>query len=141
MKTNFDTKFFQKKEFDKKTISKYLRNAIKDLKIAIDSKEPEVIFNFSYSALIKSGISLIASFSYRIKSRTGHHVKILEKLSEILDDKDIEIIGDKMRKKRNLDLYEGGIIIFQKEAKDYLNFIKQVIKRTEEYLKKQKSLF
>jgi len=68
-------------------------------------------------------------------------VKILEKLSEILNDKDIEIIGDRMRKKRNLDLYEGGIIISQKEVKDYLDFIKQVIKRTEEYLKNQKSLF
>jgi len=68
-------------------------------------------------------------------------VKILEKLSEILNDKDIEIIGDRMRKKRNLDLYERGIIISQKEVKDYLDFIKQVIKRTEEYLKNQKSLF
>ncbi|OIO50251.1 MAG: hypothetical protein COV41_00435 [Candidatus Brennerbacteria bacterium CG11_big_fil_rev_8_21_14_0_20_43_10] len=68
-------------------------------------------------------------------------MKILEKLSEILNDKDIEIIGDRMRKKRNLDLYEGGIIISQKEVKDYLDFIKQVIKRTEEYLKNQKSLF
>ena len=67
MKIHFDTKFFQKKEFDKRTISKYLRNAIKDLKIAIDSKEPEVIFNFSYSALIKSGIILIATFGYKIK--------------------------------------------------------------------------
>ena len=53
-------------------------------------------------------------------------MKILEKLSEILNDKDIEIIGDRMRKKRNLDLYEGGIIISQKEVKDYLDFIKQV---------------
>ena len=68
-------------------------------------------------------------------------MKILEKSSEILNDKDIEIIGDRMRKKRNLDLYEGGIIISQKEVKDYLDFIKQVIKRTEEYLKNQKSLF
>jgi len=141
MKNNFDTKFFQKKKFEDKTISKYFRNAAKDLGIAIRSKEPEVIFNFSYSALVKIGIVLIAACGYRVRSRVGHHIKILEKLTQILQDKNIEIIGDRMRKKRNLDLYEGGIIISQKEVKDYLGFIKQVIKRTEEYLKNQKSLF
>jgi len=141
MKNNFDTKFFQKKKFEDKTISKYFRNAIKDLGIAIRSKEPEVIFNFSYSALVKIGIVLISVCGYRVKSRVGHHIKILEKLSEILNDKNIEIVGDRMRKKRNLDLYEGGIIISQKEAEDYLGFIKRIIKKTEEYLKNQKTLF
>ena len=46
-----------------------------------------------------------------------------------------------MRKKRNLDLYEGGIIIDSKEAKNYLNFVKRIIKKAEEYLENQKSLF
>lgn len=141
MTSNFDTKFFQKKKFEDKTIFKYFRNAIKDLGIAVRSKEPEVIFNFSYSALVKIGIVLIAACGYRIRSRIGHHIKILEKLSQILNNNNIEIIGDRMRKKRNLDLYEGGIIISSKEAKDYLNFTKKVIKRAEEYLKNQKSLF
>ena len=137
----FDTKFFQKKKFDKRTILKYFRNAIEDFRIAFNDRRPAVIFNFSYHALIKIGITLIALQGYRTKSRKGHRVKILEKLSEILNDKDIEIIGDRMRKKRNLDLYEGGIIISQKEAKDYLNFTEKVIKKAKEYLKNQKSLF
>ena len=141
MKNNFDTKFFQKKKFENKTIFKYFRNAAKDLGIAFRSKEPEVIFNFSYSALVKIGIVLIAVCGYRVRSKVGHHIKILGKLSQILNNKNIEILGDKMRKKRNLDLYEGGIIISQKEAKDYLNFVKGIIKKAEEYLKNQKSLF
>ncbi len=141
MKNNFDTRFFQKEKFENKTIVKYFRNAAKDLGIAFRSKEPEVIFNFSYSALVKIGIVLIAICGYRVKSRVGHHIKILEKLSQILNDKNIEIIGDKMRKKRNLDLYEGGIIIAQKEAEDYLDFTKRIIKKAEAYLKNQKSLF
>jgi len=58
MKNNFDTKFFQKEKFENKTISKYFRNAAKNLGIAFRSKEPEVIFNFSYSALVKIGIVL-----------------------------------------------------------------------------------
>lgn len=141
MKINFETKFFQKRQFKNQTILKYFHNAIKDLEIALRSKEPEVIFTFSYSSLAKSGIVLIAICGYRVRSRTGHHLKILEKLSQILNDQDIEIIGNKMRKKRNLDLYEGGIIISQKEARDYLDFTKMVLKKTEEYLKNQKSLF
>jgi len=141
MKNNFETKFFQKKKFEEKTISKYFRNATKNLGIAIRSKEPEVMFTFSYSALIKIGIVLIAVYGYRVRSRTGHHIKILEKLSQILNNKNIEIIGEKMRKKRNLDLYEGGIIIDLKEAQQYLNFIKEIIEKAEEFLKSQKSLF
>jgi len=140
MNFHFDTKFFQKKKFDKRTILKYFRNAIEDFRIAFNDNRPAVIFNFSYSALIKIGITFLALQGYRIKSRKGHHIKILEKLSEILDDKDIEIIGDKMRKKRNLDLYEGGIIIELREAKQYLNFVEETLNKAREYLKNQNLL-
>jgi len=140
-KLTFETKFFQKKKFENKTILKYFRSALRDFEIASKSKQPEVMFTFSYNALIKTGIALIAFYGYRVKSRGGHHMKILEKLSQILGNENIEIIGNKMRQKRNLDLYEGGTIIFQKEAKDYLNFIKGIIKEAEKYLKSQPSLF
>ncbi|MBI4692364.1 MAG: hypothetical protein HY773_02970 [Candidatus Terrybacteria bacterium] len=141
MKINFDSKFFQKIKADKKIISKYFSSALKDFGIASKNNYPEVIFNFSYSALLKTGITLIAYHGQRIKSRKGHHIKILEKLSQILDDKNIEIIGDKMRKKRNLDLYEGGIMISKKEMGYYFDFIKAVIHKADKYLKSQKSLF
>lgn len=141
MRNNFDTKFFQKKRSEEKTISKYFRNAVKDLYIAARGKEPEVIFNFSYSALIKIGIAVIAVYGYRVRSRVGHHIKILEKLSQILNNRNIEMIGDKMRKKRNLDLYEGGIIIDSKEAKQYLNFVKEIINKAEKHLNSHPSLF
>ncbi len=140
-KISFDSKFFQKTRFDSRTISKYFKNSLKDLKIATEDKRPEVIFKFSYEAVIKTGIALIAFYGYRVKSRRGHHIKILEKLSQILRDEDIKTIGEAMRKKRNLDLYEGGVMISSKEAKDYLNFVKKVIEKTQRYLTSQKSLF
>jgi hypothetical protein len=140
MKINFETKSFQKNKFNEKIIQKYFNNASGAFKIAIQNKEPEVIFKFSYDALIKTGITLIAFYGYRIRSKKGHHIKILEKLSQILDNKDIMIIGDKMRKKRNLDLYEGGVIIGLKEVKQYLNFIKKVIQKAGEFIKNQKGL-
>lgn len=137
----FETKFFQKKRFEVRIIHKYFRNAIKEFQIASKNQEPEVIFKFSYDALIKTGITLIAVCGYRVKSRAGHHIKILEKLSQILNDRNIEIIGEKMRKKRNLDLYEGGIIIDSKEAKQYLNFVEETLNKARKYLKAQPSLF
>lgn len=137
----FDTRFFQKRKFEPEIIKRYFNSALKDFRIAFKNKQPEVIFDFSYKALIKISITLIAFYGYKSKSRMGHHVKIIEKSSQILKDKNIKIIGDKMRKKRNLDLYTGGIIISQKETKEYLGFIEKIIKKAEKYLKSQDSLF
>lgn len=39
-----------------------------------------------------------------------------------------------MRKKRNLDLYEGGEIISKKEADDYARFVKDVLTRIKQKL-------
>jgi hypothetical protein len=50
----FDTKFFQKKKFDKRTILKYFRNALEDFRIALNDNRPAVIFNFSYREIIRN---------------------------------------------------------------------------------------
>src|SRR3989344_3647417 len=75
----FESIFFEKRKFEEKTIKKYFFGAERDFKIARENKDPEVVFKFSYDCLIKLGITLIVSQGYRIKSRTGHHIKILEK--------------------------------------------------------------
>ena len=142
MKPTFESKFFQKTNFGVKTITRYFNNALKDFKIALENEEITVVaFRFAYDALIKLGITVIASCGYRVKSRRGHHIKILEKMSEILKDEDIKIIGNAIRKKRNSDLYKGGIILSKKEVGDYLVFIKNIFKKAEKYLKGQDSLF
>ena len=102
MKIDFETKYFQKMSFTEKAILRYLNNALKDLKIAEVNKSPEVIFKFSYDSLIKIGIALIAFCGYKVKGRQGHHIRILEKLSCVLRNKEIEIIGERMRKKKTL---------------------------------------
>ena len=137
----FETKFFERRKFEEKTIKKYFAGAERDFKIARENKHPEVVFKFVYDCLIKLGITLIVALGYRIKSRIGHHIKILEKLSQILDNKDIEIMGEAMRKKRNFDLYEGGAIISEKEAGEYFNFVKTILSESEKFLKNQNSLF
>ena len=113
----FDKKYFQKFEHDQDGIKQYLHNAKRDYKIAQTDEYTEVRFTYSYQALIKAGIALIA-FIGRVKVRSipGHHIKVIDKMAEILNDESVALVGHVMRKKRNLDLYGGGEYISKKEA-------------------------
>ena len=125
----FEDSFFEEFEFTKEQIQGYLASTEKDLKIASDSNVPEVIFQFSYNVLIKLGITLIAKHGYRARSKTGHHAKIIEKLADVLNDDKILAIGNLMRKRRNVELYSGGGVITDKQAKEYLEFVKALVQK------------
>ncbi|OGY48299.1 MAG: hypothetical protein A2840_02080 [Candidatus Buchananbacteria bacterium RIFCSPHIGHO2_01_FULL_47_11b] len=131
--TVFESDYFQKLKFDGGQVKRFSTAARKDLKIASGANQPEVIFKFSYDALIKLGIALVAAQGYKIRSRAGHHVKIIEKLSEILQDGNIEIYANQMRKIRNADFYDGGFLITTKQAKDFLKFVENVFKQAARY--------
>lgn len=126
---NFESQHFQKLTFKAIQTEQFLNSALHDLKIAEESKIPDVIFKFSYDALIKLSIFLIAKRGYKIRSTTGHHVKILEKLSQILKDEDILVLGNKMRQERNFNLYDGGFFVGEKDSREYLNFVRSVFKK------------
>ncbi len=131
--TSFDPAFFQKMHYSKKQIDQILKKAERDLSIA--SKDPyiEVRFTYSYQALIKASIALIAHVGRaKVRSVPGHHIKTLEKASEILQYPDLYIVGNAMRMKRNDDLYGAGEIIGKKEAEEYLIFVEDVLRRVKE---------
>lgn len=130
----FDPKYFVAFKFKPKQTEQYLQAAGRDFKIASRSGEVEVQFQFAYNALIKLGIALISRLGYKVKSRSGHHIKILEKIALILNDKNILSVGNKMRIKRNYDLYGGGVLISEKEASEYINWLKEVFIKAEKYL-------
>ena len=131
----FEEKYFKEMAFTRRQIDKFTESAVKYLTIAEKSEFPEVKFQFSYDSLIKIGIALIASQGYKVSSRAGHHAKILDKISETLKDEEISSIANKMRKKRNKDLYDGGIIISIKQAEEYLDFVEKVINNSQDFLK------
>jgi len=124
--TGFEQNYFQKQKFIDKQISQYFASARRDMEIAESAGIAEVRFKFAYDALIKIGIAVIAEKGYKVRSQPGHHVKILEKMSEILNDENISVLGNKMRQDRNRDFYEGGTIITKKEANEYLEFLKGI---------------
>ena len=126
---HFESQYFQKLTFQAEQVEQFLRSATRDLKIAREADIPDVIFKFCYDALIKLGIMLIAKKGYKVRSTAGHHVKILEKLSQLLKDKDILVLGNKMRQERNLNLYDGGCFVGEKDSLGYLEFVKSAFKK------------
>ncbi len=132
---------FEEFNFSARQIDNYFNAASRDFKIAADSSVPEIIFRFSYDALIKLAISICAKNSLRVKARSGHHIELLKKLSEFIDAKEIDAIGNTMRRKRNYDLYGGGILMSEKEAGEYRDWLKNIFVKVEVYLSVNLKLF
>ena len=126
----FDPKLFQKQEFTDEQIKTFFKSAERDLEIAVKSEFNEAIFTFTYQAFLKLGIALIASNGYKVKSREGHHIAIIKQLSVLLKDENIEFYGESMRRKRNVDLYMGGVTISEKETLEYRDFVENLIKKS-----------
>ena len=133
--TDFNGKFFQEFSFPEKEVSRFLENANRDLKIARMDKFAEVRFSYAYQALIKAGIALIAVHKKKLRSMPGHHLKVLEKMSELLKDPGVFVMGNAMRMKRNTDLYSGGEFISEKEAEDYCVFVAGVLAKVSTLIK------
>jgi uncharacterized protein (UPF0332 family) len=123
----FEDQYFIKFGFTKGQIKKSFNNALKDIDIAKKDKFLEVKFSYAYSALIKAGIALLSFHGVKIRSVPGHHVKIIEKMAEILKDDSVADMGNLMRSKRNLDLYAGGIEVTEKECREYIKFADEVL--------------
>jgi len=128
--TNFEAKYFTKFKFTEDQVRRYLDNALRDLTIADEDLHSEVKFSYAYSALIKSGIALLAAKGHvKVRSTPGHHVKIIEKMAALLGDESVLTIGNAMRMKRNEDFYGGGIFVSEKESGEYLNFVEKVVQK------------
>lgn len=133
----FEDKFFFRFTFTKEQIKKNFNNALKDLNIAKEVNILEVKFNYAYTAFIKGGITLLSYYQAKVKSVPGHHSKIIEKLAQILKDNDIENIGNIMRSKRNLDFYAGGIEVTEKECREYINFVEEILAKIKQKIHKK----
>ncbi|PIU20508.1 MAG: hypothetical protein COT18_01990 [Elusimicrobia bacterium CG08_land_8_20_14_0_20_59_10] len=84
-----DKNFFSAQSFTAEELEKLRKSAEKYLAISGKNREPEVKFHFTYMALIKIGIYLIAREGYRVKSRPGHHQMMIEELGELLKSEDV----------------------------------------------------
>ena len=108
-------------EFDRKDFKN-----IRDLSIATKAAQAEVKFEFAYKAMIKLSIALVAQQGYKVISPRGHHVRLIEKLSELLEDEDIMAIGDVMRAKIALLAAEG---LQNKQIGERLDLPRQIVSK------------
>ena len=115
-------------------IKKYFQAAVNDLRLAKIANAPELVFYTSYNIIVKTAMAVCAKNNLRVKSRTGHHVELISKLAEYLNDLEIEDVANKMRTKRNRDLYDGGTTTSEKEAKFYLLFCEKLVEKADSYL-------
>ncbi|MBD3271582.1 MAG: hypothetical protein GF384_03475 [Elusimicrobia bacterium] len=125
----FDKEYFKQQSFSDVELNNLKAAIIKTLHIASSNSEPEIIFHFAYMALLKIGIYYIAKEGYRIKSKPGHHIKIIDTLSTLMKNDDIAIIGNNMRKNRNLDIYSISVIITHGNAQEYLSFVQNIFNK------------
>ncbi|OGZ60839.1 MAG: hypothetical protein A2919_02190 [Candidatus Spechtbacteria bacterium RIFCSPLOWO2_01_FULL_43_12] len=125
---------FKKQKFSPQEIENFFKSAKEDFSIAGKNKEPKVIFEFSYDTLIKCALAVCAANGLRITAKTGHHIELIRKLSEFLNNKDVNAIGNEMRMKRNQNLYDAIFMVSEKETKDYLKWIEQILGQVEDYI-------
>jgi len=123
-----DQRLFQKKDFTKNDLDKLLANSSRDLHIAKKSRIPEVIFKFSYDAFLKACITIIAFQGYRAMSKRGHHKAIISATKIVLGKQFRDMLDycDTMRRRRNIDLYGGGVLVSLSESKQFLEVVLMV---------------
>lgn len=129
---------FETFTFSQKQVDAYFQNAWSDFNIAAEATVPEVIFRFTYDALIKLAISLCAAHGLRVKSQQGHHIELIKKLAEYLGDPQVEVRLNKFRQKRNWNLYYGGATVSEKEAQEYLSWARPIFAKAKEEFNKNK---
>ena len=125
---------FEEFKFSSEQIKRYYQAAAKDLRLASLANEPELAFYACYNIVVKAAMAVCARQGKRVKSRTGHHLELITALAEALKDDDILITANKMRSKRNRDLYEGGAIISEREVEFYFSFCRDLLKKVDDYL-------
>lgn len=125
---------FEQFNYSSEQIRKYYDAAAKDLRLAEQANAPELVFYACYNVMIKTAMAVCAKNNLRVKSRTGHHIELIDKLVEYLEYSEIKDVADKMRSKRNRDLYDGGTVTSEKEAEFYLALCKELVNKTDSYL-------
>ena len=131
-------KYFKESDFTDEQIVNISNNCKNDLEIAEESKRVEVKFIFSYNALIKICIIILhIKKGFRIRSIPGHHIKLLEAISLILQNDDIYDTGNAMRMKRKANMYETGLPLSKMETEDYFQFVLELFNKTKEIVKKK----
>jgi hypothetical protein len=120
-------------------IERFLTSADKKLVSArrILAFDEEACLQQAYEAMLKASLGFMFSHGFRARSQPGHHIAIIDFVQSRLDKKHAGLLTvfDRLRRKRNLALYDDAGFVSQHDAEqalasagDYLNVIRADIK-------------
>jgi uncharacterized protein (UPF0332 family) len=105
-------------------IERFLRGAEKKLSAArkVLAFDEEACLQLAYEAMLKASLGFMFSYGYRARSQPGHHIAIIEFVGKRIDKKHagLMIIFDRLRRKRNVSLYDDSGFVSQHDAEQAL---------------------
>jgi uncharacterized protein (UPF0332 family) len=116
-------------------IERFLQSAEKKLTSAhkILAFDEEACLQQAHEAMMKTSLGFMFSRGFRARSQPGHHIAIIEFVREHIDKKHAGLITifDRLRRKRNLALYDDTGFVSRQDAensleaaRDYLGVIR-----------------
>src|ERR1039457_788238 len=116
-------------------IERFLASADKKLASAhrILTFDEEASLQQAYEAMLKASLGFMFSHGFRARSQPGHHIAIIEFVRSRLDKKHSGLLTvfDRLRRKRNLALYDDTGFVSRYDAKqalkaagNYLNVVR-----------------
>jgi len=101
-------------------IRRFLESASKKLAAAkkVLEIDEEASFQQAYEAMLKASLALMLSYGTRPRSLPGHHIAIIEFAGKHLgkEFRDLVAMFDRIRRKRNLALYDVSGFISRRDA-------------------------
>jgi uncharacterized protein (UPF0332 family) len=101
-------------------IDRFLASANKKLSSArkILAFDQEACLQQAYEAMLKASLGFMFSYGFRARSQPGHHIAIIDFVRARIDKKHTSLLTvfDRLRRKRNLALYDDAGFISHHEA-------------------------
>jgi uncharacterized protein (UPF0332 family) len=84
--------------------------------------DEEACLQQAYEAMLKASLGLMFSHGFRARSQPGHHIAVIDFVRARIDKKHAGLISvfDRLRRKRNLALYDDRGFVSQHDAKQAL---------------------
>lgn len=105
-------------------IERFVASAEKKLTSAhkILGFDEEACLQQAYEAMLKASLGLMFSHGFRARSQPGHHIAIIDFVRARIGKKHAGLISvfDRLRRKRNLALYDDRSFVSQHDAKQAL---------------------
>lgn len=112
-------------------IERFLQSAEKKLASArkILAFDEEASLQQAYEAMLKASLGFMFSHGYRARSQPGHHIAIIDFVRARIDRQHAGLIAefDRLRRKRNLALYDDTGFVSQRDAEQALETAREYI--------------